>query len=168
MGGRPTKVGRPLFLCAARYHPAAMSKSPPPPEDVTVRRARRDDIDPLAAFLEPFVEARQVLPRTADELFYLIPTGFVAEAGGRVVGFASLEIYSHKLAEIRSLAVAEAVRGRGVASRLINACVDLAREKGVYEVLAVTARDDLFRRCGFDHSLPDQKRALFLQTRAEP
>ena len=135
------------------------------PSAPTIRAARRDDIDAIDAFLRPFVEAREVLPRTADELFYLISTGFVAEHDERVVGFAALEIYSMKLAEVRSLTVDECVRGRGVASGLIERCVELATNKGVYEVLAVTAADDLFRRCGFDDALPGQKRALFRQTR---
>lgn len=110
-----------------------------------------------------------MLPRTADELFYLISTGFVAyEAeSDRIVGFATLEIYSNKLGEVRSLTVAPTVRGQGVASRLVEACVALAREKQVYEVMAITAADDLFRRLGFHDALPGQKRALFLQTRDE-
>lgn len=139
-----------------------MSDSP-----ITIRRATRDDIDPLHAFLAPFVAAKEVLPRTSDELFYLIPTGFVAVDGETIVGFATLEIYSHKLGEVRSLTVAPSVRGRGVASKLVQACIDLAHEKNVYEVMAVTAADDLFRGLGFDDALPGQKRALFLQTRDE-
>ena len=132
-----------------------------------VRPARRDDIERIDAFLRPFVAAKEVMPRTADELFYLISTGFVAEAGGEVVGFAALEIYSLKLAEVRSLAVAPAARGRGVARELVRRCVALAEAKGVFEVLAVTSAEDLFRRCGFDDALPSQKRAMFLQTREE-
>lgn len=137
-----------------------------------VRRAKREDLESLDAFLAPFVAAKEVLPRTADELFYLIATGFVAVETGTdgaetIVGFATLEIYSNKLAEVHSLAVAETQRGRGLASRLINACVDLAKEKQVYEVMAITAADELFRTLGFHDALPAQKRALFLQTRDE-
>lgn len=134
---------------------------------VEIRRARRDDIDPLATFLEPYVAAKEVLPRTPDELFYLISTGFVAVEGDSIVGFATLEIYSNKLGEVRSLTVSPTHRGRGLASKLIEACVDLAKEKGVFEVMAITAADDLFRSLGFHDALPGQKRALFLQTREE-
>ena len=132
-----------------------------------IRRARREDIEPLARFLEPFVASREVLPRTPDELFYLISTGFVAVDAGTIVGFATLEIYSNKLGEVRSLTVASTHRGQGLASRLIEACVGLAREKEVYEVMAITAADELFRSLGFHDALPGQKRALFLQTRDE-
>ena len=135
---------------------------------IEIRRARRDDIEPLAVFLEPFVAAKEVLPRTPDELFYLISTGFVAVDGDQIVGFATLEIYSNKLGEVRSLTVSSKHRGQGVASRLVQSCVDLASEKGVYEVMAITAADDLFRNLGFHDALPGQKRALFLQTRDEP
>lgn len=132
-----------------------------------MRRTKRDDLDPLAQFLDPFVSAKEVLPRTADELFYLISTGFVATDGERIVGFATLEIYSNKLGEVRSLTVSPDYRGKGIATKLVEACVNLAREKNVYEVMAITAADDLFRNLGFHDALPGQKRALFLQTRNE-
>ena len=130
-----------------------------------IRPARRDDLTAIDEFLRPFVEARQVLGRTTDEMTYLLTTSFVAEDEGRLVGFASLEIYSMKLAEVRSLAVDAGYRGGGVGQRLVEACVDLARSKGVYEVMAITAAEALFTRCGFDAALPNQKKALFVRTR---
>ncbi len=81
------------------------------------------------------------------------------------MGFAALEVYSPKLAEIRSLAVAPIHQGRGIGRRLIEACVNRAREKNILEVMAVTATEEFFQRCGFDFTLPGQKKALFIQTR---
>jgi len=46
----------------------------------------------------------------------------------------------------------------------VNACVELAKSKGVYELMAITSSENIFRSCGFDYSLPEQKRALFIQT----
>jgi hypothetical protein len=31
--------------------------------------------------------------------------------------------------------------------------------------MAITSADDFFHRCGFDFTLPGEKKALFLQTR---
>ena len=73
--------------------------------------------------------------------------------------------YSRKLAEIQALAVLSSLQGKGVGSELVRRCVGRARAEGVLELMAITASDNLFRNVGFDYSLPNQKRALFLQTR---
>ena len=131
----------------------------------TVRRATVQDVDALHAFIEPFVAQGRLLPRTQDELEDLTQGGFLAEADGRIVGFAALEIYSNKLAELRSLAVSADCQGRGIGKALVQACVELARSKRVFEVMAITSSDEFFQRCGFDFTLPGEKKAVFLQTR---
>ncbi|GAB4511880.1 MAG: N-acetyltransferase [Anaerolineae bacterium] len=135
--------------------------------DITIRKARQDDIDTLTAFITPFVEEGKLLPRTYDELDDLIDRLFIAEFDGRMVGCAALEIYSKKLAEVRSLAVAPEVRGRGVGKLLVKACVDLATEANILEVMAVTSSEEFFIACGFDFTLPGEKKALFYQTRKD-
>lgn len=134
---------------------------------LTVRPAARDDVDQLADLIDPFVEEGRLLPRTIDELTELVQSGFVAEYEGRLVGFAALEIYSRKLAEIRSLAVTAELHGLGIGKRLIEACVGRAREANVFEVMAITSNESIFQACGFDFTLPGEKKALFIQTRDE-
>ncbi len=137
------------------------------PADVIVRPAESRDLNALDAFIQPFVGAGQLLPRTIDELDALLPRGFVADHAGDIVGFAALEVYSKKLAEVRSLAVAEELRGKGVGKKLVESCVKLAHDLNVLEVMAITANEDFFRSCGFDFTLPGQKKALFIHTRDE-
>ena len=119
----------------------------------------------LDEFLAPFIAVERLLPRTHDELDELARNGFVALSGDAIVGFAALEIYSSKLAEVRSLAVDPRFQRHGIGKTLVQACIDRAREKRVFEIMAVTSSDDFFRRCGFDFTLPGEKKALFLQTR---
>jgi amino-acid N-acetyltransferase len=138
---------------------------PETPSDVVVRPARGADIRPLAELIEPFVQRKILLPRTIDELALLLPNYFVAEDAGKIVGCAALEIYSSKLAELRSLVVRPDYQGQGVGKRLVEACVSRAREEQVLEVMAITSSEDFFRSCGFDFTLPGEKKALFLQTR---
>jgi amino-acid N-acetyltransferase len=102
-----------------------------------------------------------------SELILLMANGFVAEVleqgKPKIVGFAAVEIYSRKLGEIQCLAVDNGYQGRGIGSDLVKACVERAREKGILEVMAISASDEFLRKLGFDYSLPEQKRALFFQ-----
>ncbi|MBL8813823.1 MAG: GNAT family N-acetyltransferase [Planctomycetaceae bacterium] len=132
-----------------------------------IREACRDDIPQLENLVDRFVQMNRLLPRTTDELCDLIPFGFVAVADGQVVGFAALEIYSAKLAEIRSLAVHDQYQGRGIGRGLVQRCVELAVKRNVLEVMAITSSDGFFQACGFDFTLPGEKKALFIQTRDE-
>lgn len=139
--------------------------SVPSPIPFVVRPATVDDVGRLDAFIAPFVAQGRLLPRTLDELEDLTENGFLAESEGRIVGFAALEVYSTKLAELRSLAVSSEVQGRGIGKALVQACVELARQKRVFEVMAITSSDEFFQRCGFDFTLPGEKKAVFMQTR---
>ena len=129
-----------------------------------IRPATDRDIVELVRLIAPFVAQRKLLPRTEEELRNLLPHGFVAESGGRVVGFAALEVYSRKIAEIQCLAVDASFQGRRIGKRLVQCCVDRARQQQVREVMVITSTEGFLRSCGFDFSLPEQRKALFLET----
>ncbi|QPC83476.1 GNAT family N-acetyltransferase [Phototrophicus methaneseepsis] len=135
---------------------------------VTIRQANASDIPTLESFIKQFVESGDLLPRTLDELEDLLGNFFIAtDEEGEMVGCAALEVYSKKLAEIRSLAVSPKAQGRGVGKRLVKICLDLAHEQSIFEVMAISAQDDFFKACGFDYTLPRLRRAFFIQTRDE-
>ena len=152
---------------AIESHDRSMSTDPasislPPP---SIRLAVQEDVERVHAFIRPYVSAGRLLERTMEELDLLVGNGFVAEADGKVVGFAALEVYSKKLAEIRSLAVAEPYRRFGLGRQLVAACIELARERRILEIMAITSSEEFFRSCGFDFTLPGEKKALFFQIR---
>jgi acetylornithine deacetylase len=130
------------------------------------RRAALDDVPAVNELLRPFVNERKLLRRTRAEMDSLVPSGFLAQVDGRVIGFSAVEIYSRKLAEIQCLAVDAAFQGHGIGSELVRRCIELARERGVMEVLAISSSDSFLQKLGFNYSLPDQKRALFCQLRS--
>ena len=132
---------------------------------IEVRAARPDDLLAVGGLIQPYVDEGRLLHRTTEELVSLLDHGFVATHAEQVVGFAALEIYSSKLAEVRSLVVAVDYQSQGVGRQLVQACVDLATERHILEVMAITSNENFFRLCGFDFTLPGEKKALFLQTR---
>lgn len=132
-------------------------------EQIIIRGAEPDDLDAIYQLTLPFVESKQLLFRPKSELESLIRSGFAAVTDqSRVVGFAAVEIYSRKLAEVLCLAVCQEYQGMGLGKRLVGRCIQFAREKGVHELMAISSSDHFLRNCGFDYTLPDQKRALFI------
>ena len=84
---------------------------------------------------------------------------FIAIENGSVVGCCALEIYSRRLAEVRSLAVAKDFQHRGIAKQLIRACGARAKESAVYELFCITGNPDFFEKQGFG-SFKKEKYAL--------
>lgn len=134
----------------------------------TIRMGRAEDVPGIIRLIQSYVDEGKLLARTLHEIDDLLPDFFVAVTDdGDIIGCAALEIYSPKLAEIRSLAVSREAQGLGVGRRLVNACVERARLNKVLEVMAITSSDGFFQSCGFEYTLPGEKRALFVQTRDE-
>lgn len=136
------------------------------PDGYGIRAARDDDANAVFELLRPFVAQRKVLRRTRAETAALLTTGYVAEFEEQIIGFAAVEIYSKKLSEIQCLTVQESHQGKGIGGALVRHCVELARSRGVMEVMAISSSESFLRALGFDYSLPDQKRALFCQLRS--
>ncbi len=130
-----------------------------------VRNGEVGDVDPVIEFLKPFVQSKQILPRSLGEIQLLMANGFVGAAeDGRLIGFAAVEVYSQKMAEIQCLAVDAAYRGQGIGRELVERCVRRARVLKIRELMAISTSDKFLMDCGFGYSLPNQKRALFMQT----
>ena len=80
--------------------------------------ARPTDLDAVMALLAPYMENNLLLKRSGEQVADLLQTGFVARDGGQVIGFAAVEIYSSKLAEIQCLAVDSDWQQRGVGTHM--------------------------------------------------
>ncbi len=108
----------------------------------------------IRALLKLYPEqlAQRNLPRISSFL--------VATAGDRIVGCCALQVYSKRLAEVRSLAVHSAFQRRGIASQLVELCKQRASERGVRELFAVTSQKGFFERAGFA-TFRREKTAMF-------
>jgi amino-acid N-acetyltransferase len=66
-----------------------------------------------------------------------------------ILGIASLHICWAGLGEIRSVAVWPTHQRQGIASRLVEACLDEARIIGLSEIFLLTLVPEFFQRFGF-------------------
>lgn len=128
--------------------------------DFSIRRATDADIERIHGLI--MSSEGRLLKRSRADIRKSIKYFFVAEIEPAVVACCALEIYNKKLAEVRSVVVAPEWQNRGIASEMIKRCVEEAKRKGIYEVLAITDSEGMFRRHGFSEQLQGQK-ALFLR-----
>ena len=107
-----------------------------------IEAAKADDLPAILALLE-----KSGLPQ--DGLSDRVSTTLVAREDQTIVGSAALELYD-TVALLRSVAVADSLRGQGLGQQLTQAALNLAKEHGVTLVylLTETARG-FFPRFGF-------------------
>ena len=113
-----------------------------PESQPTVAAARGDEIPAVLALLSACRLPLDGVEAHADTLL-------VARVDGTIVGSAALEMYGDA-ALLRSVAVAESLRGTGLGQRLTRAALDLARSKCVSSVFLLTeTAGSFFPRFGF-------------------
>ena len=114
-----------------------------------VEKAKVADIPQIHQLINCFAEKEQMLHRSLSELYEYIRDFFVIRQGERVVACAALHISWSDLAEIKSLAVAEDSQNQGLGTRLIETCLNEAKELGIPTVFCLTYRPALFEKFGF-------------------
>lgn len=84
-----------------------------------------------------------------DGLDKHLSTALVAKDGGQLVGSAALEVYGES-ALLRSVAVAEPLRGTGMGRQLVKAAIGQANEQAVQRLYLLTeTAAEWFPRFGF-------------------
>lgn len=120
---------------------------------VTVRRARTSDVKAIRAFVDAYAPDRKLLNKPTVTLFEDVQEFWVAEDAAReiptVVGCGALHVMWEDLAEVRTLAVDPAMRGRGVGHLVLEQLLATARELGVRRVFCLTFEVEFFARHGF-------------------
>ena len=121
-----------------------------------IRKARKEDLNEMYKLIKIGSQEGQVLLRSKKELESVLKYFFVAHEEEKIIGCISLEIYSPRLAEIRSLVVLKEYRKLGLGGRLIKRCIREGRKQGVYEILSITDKITFFNRFGFFNKLSGQ------------
>lgn len=90
-----------------------------------------------------------MLHRSLESVYESLRDFLVAEDDGRVVGCVAVDVFWTDLAEVKSLAVDPACRGRGAGARLLEGAVADARRLGMKRLFALTYETEFFSRAGF-------------------
>lgn len=120
--------------------------------DLRIRRADHDDFPVIAAWIRKWSDRQVLLPLAGGALRVALPDFRIVSPGfgpPRVLAFGALRRYSPRLAEIRSLVVADELQGRGLGRLLVDELLDEARQDGLKRVFVLTRLPGLFEKLDF-------------------
>lgn len=107
------------------------------------------DVPQIHRLITYHAEFNRMLFRSHADLYEHLRDFFVYAEGDRVLGCAALELVWRDLAEIKSLAVDDESRGRGIGRQLVEATLGEGRRLGLVRVFALTREQGFFERLGF-------------------
>lgn len=113
------------------------------------RKARLPDTPQLLALINGYAAQGIMLPRTEFEMAENIRDFTVVSSGPDLVACGALHFYTPQAAEVRSLAVHPAMKGRGVGRALVETLVAEAAAFGITSVFAFTYVPRFFRKLEF-------------------
>lgn len=114
-----------------------------------VRPATMQDVPAIHALITYHAELGRMLFRSHADLYEHLRDFFVFESEERVCGCCAVELVWRDLAELKSLAVAEERRGRGIGTALVRAAEAEAQRLGLTQLFALTREQAFFERMGY-------------------
>ena len=117
---------------------------------VEVRRARTADVGGVRHLVDTYADDRRLLSKATVVLYEDVQEFFVAVDGDEVVGCGALHVMWEDLAEVRTVAVSPAYKGRGIGAALMTELLVTARGLGVSRVFCLTFETEFFGRFGFE------------------
>lgn len=114
-----------------------------------VRNATMADVPAMHGLITHHAELGRMLFRSHADLYEHLRDFFVFEQAGVVLGCCAVELVWRDLAEVKSLAVAEEHRGRGIGRALVEAALREATRLGITRLFALTREPEFFARLGY-------------------
>ena len=105
---------------------------------VVVRRARTPDVRAIRDIVAPMATSGRIVAKDAVQYYETVHEFQVVELDGEVVGCGALHVMWEDLAEVRTIAVLPAYKGRGLGSAVLEKLLADARHLGVSRVFCLT------------------------------
>jgi amino-acid N-acetyltransferase len=115
-----------------------------------IRPATIHDVPRIQEIINSHAELGKMLFKSLAQLYEAVRDFGVHEEEGQAVGCAGVTVLWADLAEIRSLAVDERCRGRGIGRDLVQWTIDEARRLQIRRLMALTYEQRFFEKLGFE------------------
>jgi amino-acid N-acetyltransferase len=123
---------------------------------IEIRPARTQDIPGIRALIDTYTLGGRLLNKETVMLYEDVQEFTVAVENNEVVGCGALHVLWEDLAEVRTVAVVDNLKGQGVGHQILEAIINRARTVGVSRVFCLTFETAFFARHGFEeiHGTP--------------
>jgi len=115
-----------------------------------IRKANIKDSKNIQALVNAYAKNGEMLPLSLNDIYENILKFVVWEEDGELLGCVAMHPTWEDMAEVRSIAVAAKAKGRGIGYKLVEVCMDMAREIGMEKIFLLTYVPDFFRKLGFE------------------
>jgi len=115
-----------------------------------IRSARTSDIKGIRALIDTYAIGGRLLTKETVTLYESVQEFTVAIENNEVVGCGALHVLWEDLAEVRTVAVLERLRGKGVGHQIMQAIEERAGAIGVKRIFCLTFETQFFGRHGFE------------------
>ena len=114
-----------------------------------IRSAHTSDIKGIRQLIDSYSPQGRLLTKETVTLYESVQEFTVALEGDEVVGCGALHVLWEDLAEVRTVAVTEKLRGQGVGHQILESIISRAQEIGVKRLFCLTFETEFFGRHGF-------------------
>jgi len=121
----------------------------PPANRPTIRRARTSDVPVIKQLVDTYA-GRILLEKNLVTLYEAVQEFWVAEHDGEVVGCGALHVLWSDLGEVRTVAVAPSMTGRGIGHAIVDRLLHVARDLQLQRLFVLTFETEFFGRHGFN------------------
>ncbi len=120
------------------------------------RKPKAAEAGKIQALINFYAKKDEMLPRALNDIYEMIRDFWVYEEKGEIIGCCALHVDWEDLAEIRSLAVAEGHKDRGIGKQLVQCCIEDAQKLGIKKIFALTYKPKYFEKFGFHDIIKDE------------
>jgi amino-acid N-acetyltransferase len=117
---------------------------------IEIRPARTQDIPGIRALIDTYTLGGRLLNKETVMLYEDVQEFTVAVDDNVVVGCGALHVLWEDLAEVRTVAVVDNLKGQGVGHEILEAIINRARTVGVSRIFCLTFETAFFARHGFE------------------
>ena len=117
---------------------------------IEIRPAKSTDIKGIRKIIDTYAPQRRLLSKETVTLYESVQEFTVAVENDQIVGCGALHVLWEDLAEVRTVAVAEHLRGKGVGHLILEAIIKRAKDIGVSRIFCLTFEMQFFGRHGFE------------------
>lgn len=123
---------------------------------IEIRSARTKDIPGIRTLIDTYTLGGRLLNKETVMLYEDVQEFTVAVEGNIVIGCGALHVLWEDLAEVRTVAVLDRLKGTGVGHKILEVIIERARLIGVQRIFCLTFETHFFGRHGFEeiHGTP--------------